>query len=109
MDLLIFNDVVVSEHKKCGRHRQYLYFSWSYILWYHFPNQAFLPFTYDLAKHRGSVERLVSAFGVISKGFQIIDALYRPQYFVFGALWGGPIVIEGRYEQGSRSSHSVRE
>lgn len=89
MDLLIFNDVVLSEHKKCGRYRKYLYFSWSTFLGIIFSNQAFLPFTYDLAKHRGSVERLVSGLGVIAKGFRIIDALFRPHYFVFEALWGG--------------------
>lgn len=99
MNLLIFNDVVVSEHKKCGRHRKYLYFSLS-TFFGTISNQAFLPPTSDLAKHRGSVERLVSGFGVIAKGFRIIDALFRPHYFVFEALWGGPIVIEGVTSRG---------
>lgn len=65
-----------------------------------FSNQAFLPFTYDLAKHRGSVERLVSGLGVIAKGFRIIDALVRPHNFMFEALWGGPMVIGGVTSRG---------
>lgn len=103
MDLLIFNDVVDSGLQKCGRYRKYLYFSWSTfftIFFFFFPNQAFLPFTYDLVKHRGSVERLVSGLGVIAKGLQIIDALVKPQNFVFEALWGGPIAIEGVTSRG---------
>lgn len=86
-DVLIFNDFVFCGCKK-GVAIPNTYSSAGSAFWgIIFPIKHLLVRS-DLVRHRGSVEGFVSTLGVISKGLQINDALYRPLYFVFKGLLG---------------------